>query len=82
MIKVEYKDITESTNQYLNLKDYPYSTIGCYYVGQYIGYIGWSKENEQYMFFPYNEQQLMFDYSILYSIANQISILMKDRMLS
>ena len=79
---IEYKDITESTNKSLNLQDYPYSTIGCYYSGQYLGYIGWSSENEQYMFFPYGAQQLMFTYDILYDIADQISILMKDRILN
>ena len=48
---VIYKDITESVKTSLNLKDYSYSTIGCYYFGQYLGYIGWSDENKQYMFY-------------------------------
>lgn len=81
-LSIEYKDITRDTNEQLSLKNYPYNTIGCYYNKQYIGYIGWSNENEEYTFYPYGDKQLMLTYDILYDIATQIQGLMKDRMLN
>ena len=59
-----------------------YEIWSCTFGSTYIGMIGWSINNEQYMFFPYSKEQLGFTADILLDIYEKVADLMLKRKLN
>lgn len=73
----KYIQFLDVTNQVKT----PYQTIQCSVRNQYIGFIGWNDMLEEYVFYPHKDIAY-FAGELLSEISEQISKLMKERILS
>ena len=86
IIKYPCVDFTDVTDEFANNLPYNTEVVGevwkCDFNGEYIGYIAWDVAIEQYVFYPYPEEQLILTFPILDDIMLKIYTLMKERVLN